>query len=164
MRRLRPSPGGARHRLLRAIEDSGDHLTAIGHKAREAMQEFATALVGRYRPPDANADPTRTLDRISAVLQMYKRDLGKRRIALLDALFDYWRAVVDLVQRQEHGGQKEGEPLGWEDGRRVVFQTANVMVELHRATEQGARDARAPIQTSSDDEISKRSASEADNA
>lgn len=119
--------------------DSSDHLSAIGHKAREAMQEFGTALVARHRPPDANPDATKTLDRISTVLRMYKGGLGKRRLALLDALFDYWRATVDLVQRQEHGGQKEGEPLGWEDGRRVVFQTANVMVELHRAVEQAAR-------------------------
>jgi hypothetical protein len=103
------------------------------------MQEFATALVERHRPPGVNQNPTKTLDRVSAVLQMYGVDLGKRRLALLDALFEYWRAAVELVQRQEHGGQKEGEPLGWEDGRRVVFQTANVMVELHRAVEQAAR-------------------------
>lgn len=119
--------------------DSNDHLTAIGHKTREAMQEFATALVERHRPPDANQDPTKTLDRISAVLQMYHARLGERRLALLNGLFAYWRAAVALVQRQEHGGQKGGEPLGWEDGRRVVFQTASVMVELHRATEQAAR-------------------------
>jgi hypothetical protein len=37
------------------------------------------------------------------------------------------------VQRQEHGAQKEGRPLVWEDGRRVVFQTAIVMFELDRA-------------------------------
>jgi hypothetical protein len=119
--------------------DSSDHLSAIGHKAREAMQEFGTALVERHHPSDANPDATKTLDRISAVLRMHKSELGKRRLALFDALFDYWRTTVDLVQRQEHGGQKEGEPLGWEDARRVVFQTANVMVEIHRATEEAAR-------------------------
>lgn len=119
--------------------DSNSHLSAIGHKAREAMQEFATALVERHRPPDPNPDPTKTLDRVSAVLQMYHARLGERRLALLNGLFAYWRAAVALVQRQEHGGQKGGEPLGWEDGRRVVFQTANAMVELHRATEQAAR-------------------------
>ena len=126
-------------------QDSRDHLTAIGHKAREAMQEFATALVTRHRPPDPSPDPTKTLDRVSAVLRMYRARLGERRLALLNGLFEYWRAAVDLVQRQEHGGQKEGEPLGWEDGRRVVFQTANVMVELHRATEQAARDPSASV-------------------
>lgn len=120
--------------------DSNDHLSAIGHKAREAMQEFATALVERHSPPDVNPDPAKTLDRVSAVLRMHHGHLGERRLALLDALFAYWRAAVALVQRQEHGGQKGGEPLGWEDGRRVVFQTASVMVELHRATEQAARE------------------------
>ena len=127
--------------------DSGDHLTAIGHKSREAMQEFAAALVARHQPPGASPDPTKTLDRVSAVLRMYRGRLGERRLALLNGLFEYWRAAVDLVQRQEHGGQKEGEPLGWEDGRRVVFQTANAMVELHRATEQAAR---APIPPASE--------------
>jgi hypothetical protein len=128
--------------------DSADHLTAIGHKAREAMQEFASGLVERHRPSDVNADPTKTLDRVSAVLKMYRASLGERRVALLNSLFDFWRATVNLVQRQEHGGQKEGEPLGWEDGRRVVFQTANVMVELSRAGEQAARESRAASSTS----------------
>jgi len=128
--------------------DSADHLTAIGHKAREAMQEFATCLVEHHCPSDVNADPTKTLDRVSAVLKMYRESLGERRAVLLRALFDFWRATVDLVQRQEHGGQKEGEPLRWEDGRRVVFQTANVMVELHRAAEQAARESGAASSTS----------------
>jgi hypothetical protein len=136
--------------------DSKDHLSAIGHKAREAMQEFATALVERHRPSDVNPDPAKTLDRVSAVLRMYHGGLGKRRHALLDALFAYWRAAIALVQRQEHGGQKGGEPLGWEDGRRVVFQTANVMVELHRATEQAARGFSAPVSRDPDRPASER--------
>jgi hypothetical protein len=115
--------------------DAGTQLTTIGHKSREAMQAFATALVTRHDPPGVNTDPTKTLDRVSAVLLMYRPRLGGGRIQLLDALFGYWRSSVDLVQRQEHGGQKEGEALTWEDARRVVFQTANVMVELHRAAE-----------------------------
>jgi hypothetical protein len=51
---------------------------------------------------------------------------------MLKALLAYWGTVNDLVQRQEHGGQKEREPLKWEDGRRVVFQTAVVMFEIAR--------------------------------
>jgi hypothetical protein len=38
-----------------------------------------------------------------------------------------------LVQRQEHGAQKEVTPLTWEDARRVVFQTCVVMYEINRA-------------------------------
>ena len=71
---------------------------------------------------------------------------------------------MDLVQRQEHGGQKEGEPLGWEDGRRVVFQTANVMVELHRATEQAATGFSATASTALNDPASGGSVAAADSA
>jgi hypothetical protein len=44
-----------------------------------------------------------------------------------------YATVSDLVQRQEHAGQREGEPLVWEDGRRIVFQTAIVMFEIDRS-------------------------------
>lgn len=37
-----------------------------------------------------------------------------------------------LAQRQEHGEQKGGEELTWEDGRRVVLYTAMVMAECDR--------------------------------
>jgi hypothetical protein len=119
--------------------DAQAQLTTIGHKCREAMQEFASALVRSFDPPNVIRDPTKTLDRVSAVLVLHRPVLGEGRTQLLDALFGYWRASIDLVQRQEHGGQKEGEPLNWEDARRVVFQTANVMVEIHRAAELAAR-------------------------
>jgi hypothetical protein len=45
----------------------------------------------------------------------------------------YWGTVNDLIQRQEHGAQREGGALAWEDGRRVVFQTAIVMFEIDRS-------------------------------
>jgi hypothetical protein len=112
--------------------DSPRQLTAIGHHAREALQAFATALVERHQPPAVNSNPTYTLDRLSAVVEMHRPTLGDRRSAFLDALFGYWREVVNLAQRQEHGGQKEGEPLVWEDARRVVLHTAVVMVEIAR--------------------------------
>jgi hypothetical protein len=35
--------------------------------------------------------------------------------------------------RQEHAGTREGEPLIWEDGRRVVLQTAVVMFEIDKS-------------------------------
>ena len=112
--------------------DSERELSTIGHKCREAIQEFATALVDRHQPPSVNPDKAKTRDRISAVVNLRRAELGEARSALLDAMFDYWRAAGDLVQRQEHAGQREGQPLGWEDGRRVVFQTAVVMFELDR--------------------------------
>ena len=112
--------------------DSHDRLTAVGHHAREALQEFATALVERNQPPKVNPSPTATFDRLSVVVNMRRPQLGEGRSKFLDALFDYWREVNNIVQRQAHGGQKEGEPLVWEDARRVVLHTAVVMVEVAR--------------------------------
>jgi hypothetical protein len=63
--------------------------------------------------------------------------LGMKRDALGDTtykfLLAYWAAVNDLAERAEHGSQQEGSPLLWEDGRRLVFQTLLVMVELKAA-------------------------------
>jgi hypothetical protein len=41
--------------------------------------------------------------------------------------------LSDLAQRQEHGGQREAEPLVHEDARRLVFQAAMVMFEVIRS-------------------------------
>jgi len=87
-------------------------------------------LVERHQPPAVKTNKAKTLDRLSAVVALRRPQLGKTRSDLLDALFCYWRVVGDLIQRQEHAGQREGEPLSWEDGRRVVFQTAVVMFEI----------------------------------
>jgi hypothetical protein len=43
--------------------DSKKELTTIGHKCREAVQEFATALVMRHQPPDVDDAPTHTAAR-----------------------------------------------------------------------------------------------------
>ena len=76
-------------------------------------------------------DKSRDINRIQAVVDQRRSQLGTTA-ALLDALVSYWRVVSGLVQRQEHGAQKEGRPLVWEDGRRVVFQTAIIMFEVDR--------------------------------
>jgi hypothetical protein len=67
-----------------------------------------------------------------------KQQVGKTHQAFLDALLAYWGTVSDLVQRQEHGGLREREPLTWEDTRRVVFQTAIVMFEIAQAADRSA--------------------------
>jgi hypothetical protein len=113
--------------------DTEQQLTMIGHLCREAMQAFATTLVDRYQPPGIDTDKTRDVARIRAVLDQHRPRLGKTTAPFLDALLGYWGTVSDLVQRQEHGAQKEGRPLVWEDARRVVFQTAVVMFEIDRA-------------------------------
>jgi hypothetical protein len=65
-----------------------------------------------------------TVARIRSVLEHLAGLLGATEKPLLDALLTYWGTVSDLVQRQEHGAQREGESLSWADSRRVVFQTA----------------------------------------
>jgi hypothetical protein len=112
--------------------DSQQQLTTIGHLCREAVQVFATALVERHQPPGVDQDKAHDINRIQAVVDQRRSRLGTTA-GLLDALVPYWRAVSGLVQRQEHGAQKEGRPLVWEDGRRVVFHTLIVMFEVDRA-------------------------------
>jgi hypothetical protein len=110
--------------------ESAKQLTAIGHHCREAVQEFATSLVQIHKPAGVDENPRNTVARLRAVINHHRKSLGDRVAAFLDASIQYWGALNDLIQRQEHGGQKEGEPLIWNDARRVVFQTAVVMFEL----------------------------------
>ena len=118
---------------LLSASDSQQQWTMIGHLCREAIQEFATALVERHQPPGVDQDKAHDGNRIQAVLDQQRPQLGRRVALFLDALIAYWRAVSNLVQRQEHGVQKAGSQLVFEDGRRVVFQTAIVMFEVDRA-------------------------------
>lgn len=118
--------------------ESVRELTTVGHLCREAMQDFADALLQRYQPPnveeDAKKDKTKIIARVRAVLDLDQQrgQMGETVKPFLDALLTYWGTVSDLAQRQEHGAQKEGEPLVWEDARRLVFQTAVVMFEIDR--------------------------------
>jgi len=113
--------------------ESESQLTTIGHLCREALQEFASALLIQYQLPNDERDKALTVARLKAVISARASQLNKSEKEFLDALLAYWGTVSDLIQRQEHGGQKEGEPLVWEDGRRVVFQTAVVMFEVDRS-------------------------------
>ena len=98
-------------------------LSTIGHKLREALQDFVSALVQVHDPVQVNLDVAKTLDRLSAVIKQHHPGLSKRRLRLFDALFAYCRVAIEMVQRQEHGGQREGEPLEWEDGLVVRSST-----------------------------------------
>lgn len=112
--------------------DSERELTTIGHLCREAVQEFAEELL-RHHEVAASSEKSHTVARIKTVLEAAKSDVGVTKLAFLEALLAYWGTINDLIQRQEHGGQKEGEPLRWEDARLVVFQTLLVMYEVDRA-------------------------------
>ncbi|NQV19413.1 MAG: hypothetical protein HQ534_12835 [Armatimonadetes bacterium] len=119
--------------ILLWSSDSQRQLTMIGHLCREALQDFATVLVDQHRPSNVDADKAHTVARIRSVLELRRNQIGSTESKFLKALLTYWKRVNNLIQRQEHGGQKEGEPLIWEDGRRVVFQTAILIMEIDSA-------------------------------
>jgi hypothetical protein len=119
--------------------DSARQLTNIGHLCREAAQEFAEAFVKRQNIAHAGEDKAHTVARVRVVLKQLNDTLGRDEGKLLEALLTYWGTVSDLIQRQEHGGQKEGTPLTWEDARRVVFHTAVVMFEIDRVVQRNGR-------------------------
>ncbi len=104
--------------------------TTIGHLCREAVQEFTDMLIDQFQPPNAPTDKTKTVNRLKAVLHLKSDLLGSTEKPFLAALLEYWKSILDLIQRQEHGAQKEGQELIWEDARRVVFQTMVVMFEI----------------------------------
>jgi hypothetical protein len=119
---------------LEADQDLGSGTTSatvVGHSIREAMQMFATELLNRHNVA-SDAPLTQTVTRVRAVLNARRKDLGEARFAVLDALLAYWGTVADLSQRLEHGGQKEGTPVGAEDARQLVHLAGQVMFELSR--------------------------------
>jgi hypothetical protein len=95
------------------------------------MQAFGTSLLARHLSADAPTDVQKTVLRVKAALSQAS---GRSRsvAAMAVSAIEYWEAVCDLSQRQEHGAQKEGEILAWEDARRLVFHTLFVMIELDR--------------------------------
>lgn len=113
-------------------EDSRGKLTDVGHYCREALQEFAAVLV-QGLPVAQETKSTETVERLRAVLAAACKRLGDKTSKMLDAMLSYWGTVSDLVQRQVHAAEREGEDLRWEDARRVVFQTLVVMYEIDRA-------------------------------
>lgn len=117
-------------------EDSAQADTTIGHLCREAHQEFAASLLARHPVASAPSDKAKTKDRIRAVLGNLPK--GSDAIAVANqSLSDYWSAVLDLAQRQEHAALKEGSVLRWEDSRRLVFHTLFAMTELDRVVDSG---------------------------
>ena len=105
------------------------HSTAIGHHCSEAITAFAIELGGIHNiDVDESAQ---SLDRMSAVLDRFKKDAGQTTYDLLDALFYYWRAAVKLANRQAHGAEKS-EALTSDDARRVVFDAIFIMCRSTR--------------------------------
>jgi hypothetical protein len=109
------------------------NLTTIGHLCREAIQEFMSTMIAEYNLVNDEPENNKTVSRLRAVIASRKNILGESEKEFLDALLSYWRSLNDLIQKQEHDSQKEGVSLIWEDGRRVVFQTAMVLFEVDRS-------------------------------
>ena len=116
-------------------DDSDKNLSAVGHFAREALQEFAEALLKRLGVPIVEPDKAKVKNRIKAAIDARRPYIATTVRPMLEALVDYWAAVVPLVQRQEHAGQREGAALTAVDAHRVVFHTAVLMYELHHTLE-----------------------------
>jgi hypothetical protein len=112
--------------------EPGRDLTAVGHKLREAVQQFATEMVVLYKPPDAESDPAKTKARLRAVIQARRSDLGSAKAELLDGLAAYLDGVNAVLQRLEHGDQKPGDSVTWDDARSALFQTGNLLCEYAR--------------------------------
>lgn len=127
----------AKNKLDKAIEllwndNSQQNLTTIGHLCREAMQEFTTTLANKLGFALAEKDLAKTKNRMTEITENAKTKNSKTIIIHSEALLNLWSSTSNLIQRQEHGGQKEGEPLTWEDGRRVVLYTIFVLYEFDR--------------------------------
>ena len=122
-------PWADAERLLWA-DDAPAQLTTIGHKVRESMQAFATAMVVAHRPPNVDPNPAHARVRLGAVIAAERTRLGDARRVALEALGDLWEAADGLTQRQEHGAQREREPVTWTDARRLVWLTMFLMVEF----------------------------------
>jgi len=105
-------------------------LTTIGHLCREALQDFLDDIVKEAKIADTDPHKAHTVTRAKAVVAQLRAKLGDAKSDFLDALLAYLGTVLDLVQRQEHGAQREKEDLVWDDARRVVFHSALVMYEF----------------------------------
>lgn len=111
-------------------ENAAAELTTIGHKVREASQAFATAAIAKFGADNPPEEPSLVKRRLGAVIAHNRDYLSQTKREVLEDLGDLWETAVDLIQRQEHAAQKEGEPISFEDGRRVVNLTMFLMLEF----------------------------------
>ncbi len=111
-------------------DDAEAQLSTVGHKIREAAQAFASTAVDRYGADDPPSDVKLVKKRLGAVIAHNRNSLSDAKRKVLEDLGDLWESTVDLIERQEHSAQKEGEPVTFEDGRRIVMLTMFLMIEF----------------------------------
>jgi hypothetical protein len=107
------------------------HATRIGHDCRDAVNSFAADL---RRIHDLDIEPAVSTTK-KAVREAFAAhpDGSKRVRSFLDSLLAYWEALIGLVMRQDHSGERPESAVGAEDSRRLVFHTLIVMAEIDSA-------------------------------
>jgi hypothetical protein len=113
--------------------DSNKELTTIGLLCREAVQEFIDILVRFHGVPNIDPDKSHTIARLKSLIKHRSPSMSSAVSSFLESLLAYYGSLDDLIQRQVHGGSKEGQQLQWEDARRIVFQASIVMYEIERS-------------------------------
>jgi hypothetical protein len=114
-------------------------VTPVGFKCREALQCFAQTYYTRFYPR-ATAEPLakeKTGDLVSKVVRHLQQERGETDTFFDDALYQFWRRLIDLNQKVVHNVTTPARPLTWEDGRRVVLYSYLVIGELHMLATSG---------------------------
>jgi hypothetical protein len=111
-------------------ETKNKNLTTIGHLCRETLQEFADELL-LHKSIESEFSKSKIISKIKSVFEA--TNIGSTTTKhFLDALLNYWGALSDLVQKQEHDSQREGGTLKIEDARRIIFHSAIIMYEIDK--------------------------------
>lgn len=109
-------------------------LTEIGHKVREALQEFTDVLYKTHCPTSANEpiDKTKTRNKVAAFRGALEGKLGDSDKKMLRAIEAFCDAVGDLAQKLEHNSLRDDRPVELEDAKRLVLLAHVTMKELIR--------------------------------
>ena len=111
-------------------DDAMAQLSTVGHKVREAAQAFATTAIEMFGANEPPSDVKLVKKRLGAVIAQNRDYMSEKKRKVLEDLGNLWESTVDLIERQEHSAQKEGEPVTFEDGRRVVSLMMSLMLEF----------------------------------
>lgn len=112
--------------------DMKKQYSLIGLRCREAMQEFSDQLYSHVFGEPFAGPKDKTVDKVRAVIESKRGEAGRTVQKFLESLLPFWGTVSDLVQQNVHANEKNGKPINMEDSRRIVFQSMNIMMELHR--------------------------------
>lgn len=121
----------AARRLWAARRDAD--VKDVGDKCRDAIQSFASAFYQRFYPRSTDEPiPTeKTADHVSKVIRYMQQERGDTDTRFADALFEYWRSLIDLDQKVVHSSQQTERPLRWQDGSRIVLHAYLLIGDLH---------------------------------